>query len=47
MGKSDELYERLIRPIEKRMIGIVTRIVRDPEDAEVVSRDPGTNLGEA
>jgi len=33
MGKSDELYERLIRPIEKRMIGIVTRIVRDPEDA--------------
>jgi hypothetical protein len=37
MGKSDELYERLISPIEKRMIGIVARIVRDPEDEEVLA----------
>ena len=39
MGKSDELYERLIGPIEKRMIGIVARIVRDPEDAADVFQD--------
>jgi RNA polymerase sigma factor (sigma-70 family) len=39
MGKSDELYERLISPIEKRMIGIVARIVRDPEDAADVFQD--------
>jgi RNA polymerase sigma factor (sigma-70 family) len=39
MGKSDELYERLIRPIEKRMIGIVARIVRDPEDAADVFQE--------
>ena len=39
MGKSDELYEKLIRPIEKRMIGIVARIVRDPEDAADVFQE--------
>jgi RNA polymerase sigma-70 factor (ECF subfamily) len=39
MEKSHELYERLIRPIEKRMIGIVARIVRDPEDAADVFQE--------
>ncbi len=39
MGKSDELYERLISPIEKRMIGILARIVRDPEDAADVFQE--------
>lgn len=39
MEKSDELYERLIRPIEKRMIGIVARIVRDPEDVADVFQE--------
>jgi RNA polymerase sigma factor (sigma-70 family) len=39
MGKSDELYERLISPIEKRMIGIVARIVRDPEDVADVFQE--------
>ena len=35
----DELYERLISPIENRMIGIVARIVRDPEDAADVFQE--------
>jgi RNA polymerase sigma-70 factor (ECF subfamily) len=39
MSKSDELYERLIRPIEKRMISIVARIVRDPEEAADVFQE--------
>jgi RNA polymerase sigma factor (sigma-70 family) len=39
MEKSDEFYERLIRPIEKRMIRIVARIVRDPEEAADVFQD--------
>lgn len=39
MGKSDELYERLISPIQKRMIDIVARIVRDPEDAADVFQE--------
>ena len=39
MAKSDDLYERLIRPIEKRMIGIVARIVRDPEEAADVFQE--------
>jgi RNA polymerase sigma factor (sigma-70 family) len=39
MRKSEELYARLIRPIEKRMIGIVARIVRDPEDAADVFQE--------
>ena len=39
MEKSDELYERLIRPIEQRMISIVARVVRDPEDAADVFQE--------
>ena len=39
MGKSDDLYEKLISPIEKRMIGIVARIVRDPEEAADVFQE--------
>jgi RNA polymerase sigma factor (sigma-70 family) len=39
MAKSDELYTRLISPIEKRMIGIVARIVRDPEDVADVFQE--------
>ncbi len=39
MGKSDELYARLISPIEKRMIGIIARIVRDPENAADVLQE--------
>ena len=39
MGKSDELYERLISPIERRMIGIVARIVRDPEETADVFQE--------
>jgi RNA polymerase sigma factor (sigma-70 family) len=39
MGKSDDLYERLISPIEKRMMSIVARIVRDPEDAADVFQE--------
>ena len=39
MGKSDELYERLIRPIERRMISIIARIVRDPEDTADVFQE--------
>jgi RNA polymerase sigma factor (sigma-70 family) len=39
MGKSDELYERLISPIENRMINIVARILRDPEDAADVFQE--------
>jgi RNA polymerase sigma factor (sigma-70 family) len=36
MGKSDELYERLISPIEKRMIGIVARIVHPNPHAYII-----------
>jgi RNA polymerase sigma factor (sigma-70 family) len=39
MRKSDELYEKLISPIENRMIGIVARILRDPEDAADVFQE--------
>lgn len=39
MEKSEELYKRLISPIEKRMIGIVARIVRDPEETADVFQD--------
>jgi len=35
----DEVYQRLISPIEKRMIGIVARIVRDPEDVADVFQE--------
>ena len=39
MRKNDELYERLISPIENRMIRIVARILRDPEDAADVFQE--------
>ena len=35
----DVLYKKLISPIEKRMIGIVARIMRDPEDAADVFQE--------
>ena len=35
----DVLYVKLISPIEKRMIGIVARIMRDPEDAADVFQE--------
>ena len=37
--KSEWLYERLLRPIEKQMISTVGRIVRDPDDAEDVFQE--------
>lgn len=39
MSDADRLYEELLRPIEEQMIRTVTRIVRDPEDAEDVFQD--------
>ena len=30
---AEEIYRRLIAPVEERMIRIVSRIVRDPDDA--------------
>ncbi|MGD8293471.1 MAG: sigma-70 family RNA polymerase sigma factor [Desulfobacterales bacterium] len=39
MTHSDEVYERLLRPIEGQMINTVARIVRDPEDAADVFQD--------
>ena len=39
MTHSDEIYERLLRPIEGQMINTVARIVRDPEDAADVFQD--------
>ena len=39
MQDANRLYERLIRPIEKLMIGIVWRIVRDPDEAEDVFQE--------
>jgi len=39
MQDANRLYERLIRPIEKQMIGIVWRIVRDPDEAEDVFQE--------
>ncbi len=39
MTHSDEVYERLLRPIESQMINTVARIVRDPEDAADVFQD--------
>jgi DNA-directed RNA polymerase specialized sigma24 family protein len=32
MREAEILFDRLIRPIENKMIGIVWRIIRDPED---------------
>jgi RNA polymerase sigma factor (sigma-70 family) len=37
--KADELYDRLIGPIEEQMMGIVGRIVRDPEEAADVFQE--------
>jgi RNA polymerase sigma factor (sigma-70 family) len=37
--KADRLYERLLKPIEKKMISTVGRIVRDPEDAADVFQE--------
>ncbi len=39
MQKADDLYDKLIRPIESKMTGIVARIVRDPEEAEDVFQE--------
>ena len=33
MEPNHEMYERLIEPIEERMIAIVTRIMQDHHDA--------------
>jgi RNA polymerase sigma factor (sigma-70 family) len=37
--KADELYDRLISPIEDQMKGIVGRILRDPEEAADVFQE--------
>ena len=39
MRPEQELYERLIEPIQDRMIAIVTRIMRDREDAQDVFQE--------
>jgi len=39
MGTADELYERLIAPIERNMINSVTRIVRDPDTSADVFQE--------
>ena len=39
MRNADDLYERLIKPIEKQMIRTVARVVRDPEDAADVLQE--------
>ena len=36
---ADDVYERLVKPIEARMIDTVARIVRDPEEAEDVLQE--------
>ena len=36
MREVDTLFKRLIRPIENQMIGIIWRIVRDPDEAKDV-----------
>ena len=33
MDEADRIYEELITPIKRRMIGTVARIVRDPDEA--------------
>ena len=33
MERGTELYEKLIEPVQDRMIGVVTRIIRDHDDA--------------
>ncbi len=39
MDEADKLYHRLIRPIEKQMIGIIWRIIRDPDEVEDVFQE--------
>ena len=39
MAKADDVFEKLISPIENRMIGVVWRIVLDPDEAEDVFQD--------
>ena len=39
MDYAEELYQRLIEPIEQRMMGTVLRIVRDPDDAADVFQE--------
>ncbi len=39
MQDANPIYERLIGPIEKQMIGIVWRIVRDPDEVEDVFQE--------
>ena len=39
MEASDKLYDKLIRPIEHHMVGIVGRIVRDLDEAEDVFQE--------
>ena len=36
MMEADRLFEKLIRPIEDQMIGIICRIIHDPEEAKDV-----------
>ena len=40
MINADDLYERLIRPIEKQMIRTVALIVRDPDAFEDKMKNP-------
>ena len=35
MQESDAFYDKFIRPIQHQMIRIVSRIIRDPDEAEV------------
>jgi DNA-directed RNA polymerase specialized sigma24 family protein len=39
VSAADELYQRLIAPIEKTMIAVVARTVCDPEDAQDVFQE--------
>jgi RNA polymerase sigma-70 factor (ECF subfamily) len=39
VSEADELYERLIIPIEQKLKAIVLRIVRDPNDADDVMQE--------
>ena len=36
MKEHDRLYNHLIKPIDNQMIGIIRRVIRDPEDARDV-----------
>jgi len=39
LDKAEEIYQRLIEPIEQKMILTITRIVRDPDDAADVLQE--------